>query len=159
MTVAGRQRERDDNYNAAALTGVYGRSLAALGLTVIGWLLIVTLPVDVVIRTFFQPGASSDLTLTVSGLVALPVAGLYWGLGKSLRQLGDYIFSLVAFQVVFAIVAMVGVVTFDIELITGTGPSAVASSGMLCVVSLSAYYRTYGGGLVQSVRAATARFE
>jgi hypothetical protein len=60
------------------------RSLVTLGLTVIGWLLIVTQPVNIVVRTLVQPGASSDLTLTVSGLVALPVAGLYWGLGKSL---------------------------------------------------------------------------
>jgi hypothetical protein len=135
------------------------RSFVDLGLTVIGWLLIVTLPVNVVVRTLVQPGASSDLTLTVSGLVALPLAGLHWGLGKSLRQLGEYIFSLVAFQVVVGLVALVGIVTFNIELITGTVPSAVATSGMLCVVYLSAYYRTYGGGPIRSVRAAIARSE
>ena len=109
--------------------------------------MIVTVPVIFMLRTVTDTGdipISSQIALGI--LVALPLAGLHWWFGKSLGLLGDYVLSLAAFQLVIGIPLVVVLATLQVELTTETLLGTLVTGGVFCVVYLSAYYRTYGGG-------------
>lgn len=135
------------------------RSLVDLGLTVVGWWMIVATPVSVLLRTVSHTGVVSGATLALSVLVAGPLAGLHWWFGKSLRRLADYIFSLVAYQLVIGSAGLVAIATFNITIPTASVPGALLTGGMLCMVYLCAYFRTYGDGPGRSWRETIARSE
>lgn len=136
-----------------------GRSLVDLGLTIVGWWMIVAAPVSVILRAVFHVDVIAVSSFALSGGLAIPLAGLYWWDENSVRRLGDYILSLVVFQLVVGLTVLPVLALFNIDLTTETVPGMVFTGGILCVMYGCAYYWTYGSGPHRLWRTVTARSE
>lgn len=125
------------------------RSLVDLGLALVGWLFIVAAPVRFVIH-ILVPATNTPrpMYFAAVAIVAILPASLYWQFEKSLRRLGDFIFSLVAFQLSVSVVVLAVLVVYDVTLTTETIPGVLFTGGYFSAVYLGAYYHTYGDGFV-----------
>jgi hypothetical protein len=119
---------------------VPSRSLFDLALVLVGWFLLLLVPVSVVADAVSLPAFVADVSeLALVAALALPAAAWYWWTDRPVGFLGTWFFWTVALTLALGLVAMIVLGTFDAAPTTGRYPARALGVGFVAVVYALAY--------------------
>lgn len=129
---------------AAPTTAVPSRSPLDLSLALVGWALLLFVPVSVVADAASVSVAGvSDLLLVA--LLAAPVATWFWWTGRPVGPLGAWFFWSVALTLALGLPVTITLGVLDAAPTTGSYPARVLGVGFTAVVYAGGYVLGYLG--------------